>query len=542
MKFNNALNLTSDRYIYYFIIIFITLWSIAEFDPQTAVDGGLIISKEVIFPEQFNNVTSIYFNGWNTLHQISAILIKIGISQNFISYLFVFTSAISLLCGLYLILYSLTDYKLFSIIVAIIFFIIQKHFGHVDYPTLTTSEHTYGLFTFSLFTLILGLLSQRNFKFAGFVSTILLGFHLVAGAWVISIILSILIFSILLKKDNNLIFKRILLGFSLGLFLIFISLVFFYLNTIPKDITDRESFEIYMNLWDHHRNIEKIHVMYLLKTFVLILFCSVLLLFNRFKINENYFVYFLLFSALFSSILYLLYKFYFDYFPEFIIRAMPSRLIGLHSIVGYPVIIGISVKIMKILCKKFNLNLKFLLTISFFGIFSYYSFFHHEKSVLERMIAKIDQKVLSRVDKFSNRLNSYINNKDDNFWNVVKAKEFEGFVLTNAQTTNLTLRKGFKPYIINASFIDHLPYHPYTIGQTRMIIENVYGVNFENPPSNYRGAIKDVWYKDIFEKRSIENWYELSNEYNLSAIILPIDWKINLKATFSSDKFSLYIF
>ena len=51
-----------------FFYIFLHFWAIAEFDPQTSIDGGLIISGEVIFPDDFKNVTSIYFNGWNTLH------------------------------------------------------------------------------------------------------------------------------------------------------------------------------------------------------------------------------------------------------------------------------------------------------------------------------------------------------------------------------------------------------------------------------------------------------------------------------------------
>ena len=89
MQSKKILNLF-EKSTYIIFGIFILFWSIAEFDPQTAVDGGLIISGKVIFPQEYSNVTSIYFNGWNTLHQISALLLKIGISQEIISWLFVF--------------------------------------------------------------------------------------------------------------------------------------------------------------------------------------------------------------------------------------------------------------------------------------------------------------------------------------------------------------------------------------------------------------------------------------------------------------------
>ena len=140
------------NYHIFFFIFFCIFWAIAEFDPQTSIDGGLIISGEVIFPDDFKNVTSIYFNGWNTLHQINAILIKLNINQNLISFLIVYLSSFALLMGLYLFVYSFTNLKLISVLCAFTILITQKHFGHVDYPTLMTSEHSYGLLSFSFYT------------------------------------------------------------------------------------------------------------------------------------------------------------------------------------------------------------------------------------------------------------------------------------------------------------------------------------------------------------------------------------------------------
>ena len=85
--------------------------------------------------------------------------------------------------GLYLFVYSFTNLKLISVLCAFTILITQKHFGHVDYPTLMTSEHSYGLLSFSFFTLIVGNLASKNYFIVGFLVTILMGFHLVAGVW-----------------------------------------------------------------------------------------------------------------------------------------------------------------------------------------------------------------------------------------------------------------------------------------------------------------------------------------------------------------------
>ena len=532
------------NYHVFFFIFFCIFWSIAEFDPQTSIDGGLIISGEVIFPDDFKNVTSIYFNGWNTLHQINAILIKLNINQNLISFLIVYLSSFALLMGLYLFVYSFTNLKLISVLCAFTILITQKHFGHVDYPTLMTSEHSYGLLSFSFFTLIVGNLASKNYFIVGFLVTILMGFHLVAGVWVLCLLFLLYLIQVIFIKQLKInCFKEIFQGFSFGFIFILFSFLYFIINTIPKEAFNTEFFDIYMTYWDHHRNIDHIHINYILKTFIMVLICSACVYSQRnFKYSENISLYFLISHSLIGTIIYLVTKFFSFYLPDIFIRAMPTRLIGLHSILGYLVCFSVFIKIFQQITKKYNINtLYFYIPFSVILI-SYYSFFHHEKNVLTRIHEKIDQKITSRIVKFKKNTFAKTDQEEIKFWKNVKNLNTKGYIVTNGQTTNITLRQGLKPYIINAAFIDHLPYHPYTIDDTKKIIEKVYGLDFFNPPDLYRGAIKDEWYKEIFEKRKKDKWTEISKEFNLSGIILPKDWKISLKETFSSNKYSLYLF
>ena len=79
---------------------------------------------------------------------------------------------------------------------------------------------------------------------------------------------------------------------------------------------------------------------------------------------------------------------------------MPTRLIGLHSILGYLVCFSVFIKIFQQITKKYNINtLYFYIPFSVILI-SYYSFFHHEKNVLTRIHEKVDQKITSRIVKF----------------------------------------------------------------------------------------------------------------------------------------------
>ena len=98
-----------------------------------------------------------------------------------------------------------------------------------------------------------------------------------------------------------------------------------------------------------------------------------------------------------------------------------------------------------------------------------------------------------------------------------------GYFVTGFDSSGPLLRYGKKPYMINATYFDHIPYHPYTVSETRTIIEEVYGVSFTDPPIKFLGVLLDDWYKDNFENRPYLEWLGLSKKYNISGIIVPSD-------------------
>ena len=203
---------------------------------------------------------------------------------------------------------------------ALIVIISRENFGSVDYPVLYFSEHTYGAFSLSAFTLIAGLLSNNNFKSAGFVSLLLLSSHLVVGLWVILILFISYIFSLFfLKNDEIHNYKKIIFGSLIITIPIIISFLFFRYNVIDKSTYNIEDFNIYLDQWDHHRNIIEINFDYIVKTILLIFILSIYFFYYHNKKAQIFYL-FILFSSFISLFIYLIVKLFPEFIPSFIIK------------------------------------------------------------------------------------------------------------------------------------------------------------------------------------------------------------------------------
>ena len=127
------------------------------------------------------------------------------------------------LSGIYLICEFITSSILLSIVIALTVILLKKNFGDIDYPTLMFTEHTNGLFAYSLSTFILGLLTIRNLSFAFIFCLLLLSIHLVIGVWMLGLI-SLTYF--LFIEDRNI--KKILLTTLVILLVAFFLFLFKY--------------------------------------------------------------------------------------------------------------------------------------------------------------------------------------------------------------------------------------------------------------------------------------------------------------------------
>ena len=524
------MNIKLKNFFFILPLILVSIYySLHRFNLQSAIDGGLVLTQIVKYPENFSNITSIYYNSWVILHHISYIFLKLNFSVKLISVFFIFSVTFFNVFGIYLLSRGFKISKILALLISLTFIFSRINFGNLDYPVLFFSEHTYGTFAMSTFTLIAGLLSNRNYKSAGFFSLLLFSSHLVVGIWIIILFfLSYFFILFFLNRNEYENYKKILLGSVLILLPLVISYIFFNINIIDKTTYNSEDFFLYLNKWDFHRNIFEINYDYIFRTIILIIFLIFNYLYLDNKSNKIFFS-FLFLSCIGSLVIYLLIKLFYLYIPTLIIRAMPTRLFLLHSFIGFPIIICIIINYLKKINIDIRINFankKFLILLNFIFLFILFINFG---------LNKIKSNVVEYQKTFKH------NNHDDNFWDEVNNLKTTGYFITGEISSGLLLRLGKKPYLIDVDNLDHIPYHPYTSSEARTIIESIYGLSFENPPIKFLGKLKDEWYKKNFEERKNLDWLMLSKKFNISGIIVPSNWRLQIKNKIVSKKFTAYI-
>ena len=133
---------------------------------------------------------------------------------------------------------------------------------------------------------------------------------------------------------------------------------------------------------------------------------------------------------------------------------------------------------------------------------------------------------------------------DKQFWEKIKNdKTIDGLVLPSVKACSKTIQRAKKPILICIETIDYVNYIPRLILPVKNIMEDIYEIDFSNPPERFHGGIwKDETYKITFESKSSNDWLIIQKKYNLSGLILPKNWKIILKKKYIGDKFIFYTF
>ena len=414
-----------------------------------------------------------------------------------------------------------------AILIAIATLILQKNFGDTDYPSMIFSEHTYGALSLAIVTLIFGLLFLQNMFFGGLFIALLISIHPLIGVWINGVIfLTILINKYYFKFSFN--YSSFFKGFLIGIFLTIISFLYHYISSPEfNSYLNLLTYENYMKYWEGHRTFSGYHIEYLIKTFVLFVCCSFSLILLQSYLPDNSKFGFLCIavSILTSSIIYFIYKIFYLYIPDSIKLIIPSRFIIMHSVIGWPLILAIFFIFLKKLERNYNL-FKNTAYIFIFSIILIYSTLHY------KTFNKIKNSFIVNSEK-------KITNNDDDFWNIVRNEKFDGYIVTSYSSSLITFRKGLKPIMLDVTSFDFVPYFPNTAESLRMIIENIYGIEFSNPPAEIRNSalLTDKVIKLTFEERSKENWDKLSYDFNLGAILVPVNWKVNLKPHAKNKKF-----
>ena len=525
LKYNNLIP-------YFLIIIFSIFLSIAYSIEQRAVDDGLIWSNIIKYSENYNIMKIFTNNVWTFLFQFTGTLLKLDISIMNVSRLILFLSTFFYSMGIFLAAKSITSSSTVSLLICFVVITFQKSFGSIDYPTMIFSEHTNGMLSLAIVTFIFGLVANKNFFLAIFFSTFLICIHLTVGLWIFFILfLSLMISKFILKNNYN--YKSFFYASFLGLFLVFLSFIFYYINLVElNNKLDTSAYSTYMQVWDMHRNnfdSSKLNYKYIILSLVLIfLFISSYKYFDIKKNSPNYLMLLLIsLSTFLSMLIYFAFKFTPFLFPDILVRAMPIRFFLMQSVIGIPIIISFVYIFIKNILKKKKIN-DIYASVSVIIILVIFSINHYEK------ILVIKNQFLLHISKSEKNIENKI------FWQNVKINHSDGYILTSYETCRQTLRRALKPVLLCVESIDNIPYIPKSVNQVKEIIENVFDVPFYNPPIKYAGGLVGEIIKNNYENKTKDDWKKISVNFGVTAIILPKDWEITLKPKFKGKDYIYY--
>lgn len=506
-----------NKIVYLIIILACVFLSFSHSLYQVAINGGLTISEIIKYPEPLSPMKYYYHNSWTLLHQFSEILLNSGLSIDNSSRAILFLSTLCFGISSFLIVNKLTFNKYLALLVSILMLILQKNFGDTDYPSLIFSNQSYGMFSLALTSLIFSLILNENFKYSGFFTLLLISVHPVIGFWM----LSILVISLIICKDKK-VSLEFFKGGAFGLALTLISLVFFYNNYIEKLEFENSLYKIYMEFWDGHRNVSGIiHYEYLIKTLLLFVIINTYYFLQKNK-QKSFFHLIMNSSIIFSTISYLSYKFFPNFFPDIFVRLMPTRFLILHSFIGWPLIISI----IYFIFFKFDPIKKFVQAF-FFTVLIIHSIQHYKNFII-----------------LKNNFMSNISNKNKlyniDIFKEISKLDYEGYLITTSDTVSYVNQYSLKPALLDTQSLDFLPYHPYLLKPTFEILEDVYGVQMNNPPNKNNPSVPNEFIKKIFEAKKKSDWKYIKQKYNADYVVVPRNWEINLNLLNNNDFYSIY--
>ena len=191
--------------------------------------------------------------------------------------------------------------------------------------------------------------------------------------------------------------------------------------------------------------------------------------------------------------------------------------------VGYPIIISIFYKFLErfFIYKKFNKDFPFQLI---------------SVVIILHLLIQYDT-VKARLDKI--KIINEDKNKEHFFWKKVNDLELNGYVLTSNDLCNKTIINANFPILFCFHPLDYIPYFPRLASPTKRIIDKILGISFVDLEYKNTSGISEIEIKNIYENKGFTEWSILKKDLNLSAIIVPKDWHLNLNLIIE-DKYKVY--
>jgi hypothetical protein len=530
---------------------------------QEGVDAALAMTGAVAYPA-ISPMAQYFLNSWTVINQAEALLMRAGLDQEVLDVLFPLLARAFWCAGYILIIFGCTRRPLFSLLAGTLciltFFVSSPLVRFISSPDYSIPGF-YALWAHAGVVWVVGCLAARRDVMAAFSAVLLIAVHPFIGAYVVVLV------SLAYAGANRLAgydLRPLLRGAGWGAAGVAVSLIAYFAMRLPNGHSDQIAYDAYMRFWDYHRNQAmtqgdsvRLGTAAILEMGILgyFIYACPARFFSAAMAAAVVFV-----SVAGSTLIYFAVHLAPGTFPQFVIGAMPGRLIDVHAFtifalalgfIGQAVdrirdarVVGIPWYAGRVLGKLRSIAR----VLGGAGPFGDVESVDRRTLLLCSLIVAI--LVLSPPDKFRRIFvplppdshTASVRPETHAFWDRVRQMPARGLVLAAPEAATASLFDGHLPVVLDVTSFDFAAYLPYTAGSVAQIVGVGYGIKFYDPPLDdlHQGALARDDGRTYWAGLTVAGLTRLAHELGGGAVIAANNCPVRLPALITGSRFTLY--
>lgn len=552
---------------------------------QNSVETGQVLAGIVRYPAD-NLFYMYHLKAFSIINHFSAVLLLLLDSEKTVSFLISGLLGMVSFAAISLLIFSISKNAYISVLGVIFIYFLNYVGNGVIYPiALLGQPVTFGILGLSFIVLTITLFASKSYRTGLFCLGLAPYVHITLAAWLFLIMLTAAFFH---SGSAKKIVKEYYPYFLAGLLISASGLLYqiHLMHNLPKTIPEIKNLYLdsFIKYWDSHRKPlywdfqtgrngfkHKRGIIFCLYSVI-----AAILALRYFKKDGSLSFLFrvIAISGILSLLLGLLTQLFFEKIPSWFLIFMFGRFINFSNIVMLAMLLvmllhsdlrgyvgnynvfafffiasfGVEKSEVQLFC--FAVIILWLVYIAFKANFAFkIPFFlslKKHKITYEQLLTvfmllfllinlpnkKFTHHYLVRKTDFANRT-------DDKLYSLISS---QNDTLATAQGFPMLALKTRRPILIDMDFPNFFTYAPESSIVYANILKNVYGVDLLIlPPSNFRHReIPAELYKQLWEKRSLDEWRSVGKKFGFCDVLTPVDWKLSLLVVSKNVTMVLY--
>jgi hypothetical protein len=382
-----------------------------------------------------------------------------------------------------------------------------------------SASDTYGVLGLSAVILAIALFGAGCYRTAGFLLGFLPAVHgsLAALLWLTTAICLLWDFENLTSEFRPAL-RYVLAGCAVAGLSLMVQLAF--IRDVPPvdSVAAARYFDAFVVFWDFHRAPASLTTRAMALNFGALVLAAGWL--NAFKNTLSRSAAFVLRVVIVDAVLSLLFVLVSwippGRLPAVVVILMPSRLLNVNVMVFAALVLGLLGSTRR---QSMNTVMTAILLVA--------------------MVAQRHDLVGQRV-QWSGAWSDFRDRSNDPFFAAVAA-EPRGLVLTGGSLHLIQLFTR-RPVLLDGGGLDALPYAREAGPEMQRILLDVYGLDLLNPPLEAlrSGVVPDDRNKATWQRYSPERWREIGRTYDVTQVVTPVDWSLDLPVAAQNEALRLY--